>query len=95
MQTNMLTEIDIGTLPFVSFVFIDATPTNNYLRNKGLLEIDIVCSVDYEAGQIYKVIVPLLQQHFDDFRIVAEGEASSGISGIYRYRIRFKPLVNS
>ncbi len=94
-QSKMLTEVDIGVLPFVSFVFIDASPTNNYLRNKGLLELDIVCSSDYEAEQIYKKIIPLLQQRFEDFRITAEGEVNSGISGIYCYRIRFKPLVSS
>ena len=94
-QTKVLTEVDIDMLPFVSFVFIDANPTGNHLMNKGLLELDIVCSVDYEAEIIYKTIVPLIHQQLEDLRIVAEGEVSSGISGIYCYRLRFKPLVNS
>jgi len=94
-QTRELTEVDADVLPFVSFVFIDATPTHNYLCNKGLLELDIYCSVDYQAGQIYRVIKPLLQKNFEDFQVTAEGESSSGISGIYCYRIRFKPFVNS
>ena len=93
-QNNVLTEVDSSALPFVSFVFKDADTTGNYLRNKGLLQIDICCSADYDAENIYNVIVPLVKQ-VDDVSIVAEGEALTGITGIYRYRVRFRPLVNS
>lgn len=93
-QTKVLTEVDVEQLPFVSFVFIDADVTKNYLRNKGLLELNIYCSADYEAEIIYNAIVPLVKQ-LDDVSIIAEGEVASGIPGIYCYRVRFRPLVNS
>ncbi len=93
-QNNIITEVDSASLPFISFVFKDADTTGNYLRNKGLLQIDIYCSVDYEAENIYNAVVPLVKQ-VDEVSIVAEGEALTGITGIYRYRVRFQPLVNS
>lgn len=93
-QNNILTEVDSDSLPFISFVFKDADNTGNYLRNKGMLQIDIYCSVDYVAENIYNVVVPLVKQ-VDDIIIAAEGEAPTGITGIYRYRVRFQPLVNS
>lgn len=90
----MLSEVKPEIIPFVSFVFIDSLESKNMLRNRGILEVNIFCSVRYEASGIYTRVKTLLKQKFD-LQLIHEGQVASGIQGIYCYRVRFRLLVNS
>lgn len=91
-----LEEITIDKLPFIIFVFLpDGSSTQNYLVNKSLMEISIYTTTRYEAMLIYKEVKRILQSNFEDMQIIVEGQRPSGILGIFKYIIRFKPLVNS
>ena len=90
----MLSEIKPEVLPFVTFVFIDSLESKNHLVNRGILEVNIFCSVRYEASGIYSRVKTLLKQKFD-LQLIHEGQVASGIQGIYCYRTRFRISVNS
>lgn len=90
----MLSELTAEILPFITFVFIDSIESKNMLRNRGILEVNIYCSSQYQAGIIYRRLKDVLKQLYD-IQLIHEGQVSSGVSGIYCYRTRFKLLVNS
>jgi hypothetical protein len=90
----MLTELNTEVIPFLSFVFIDSLESKNYLRNKGILEVNIYCSVRYEAMGIYRRLQALLKENFD-IQVIHEGQVASGIQGIYCYRVRYRIIVSS
>lgn len=92
LEVKLLTA---DVLPFVSIVFVNAHPTENHLINKGVLELCIYTSTRNDALHIYRVAKGLLQNHYEDFRIVHEGQISSGVTGIYAYSIRFYPMINA
>lgn len=95
-EEMMLEEVTADKLPFIIFVFLpDGSQTKNYLVNKSLLEVSIYCSTRYEATQVYPRIKRILQSNFEDFQVIREGQQPSGIQGVFKYVLRFKPLVNS
>ena len=82
-------------LPFVSLVFINSHRTGNHLVNNGVLELSIYTSTRYDAMRLFKVLKELLQNRYEDFSIVHEGQIPSGVVGIYQYSIRFSPFISA
>ena len=64
---------------------------NDYL-NLGLLRIDIYTSYRDDVEPIRKRIVDIIHERFDE-RVRAEGQRSSGITNVYKYRLEFTPLI--
>lgn len=82
----------VENLPFIAFYFADATSTVNDYLNLGLLRIDIYTSYRDDVEPIRKRIVEIIHENFDE-RIRAEGQRSSGITNVYKYRLEFTPLI--
>lgn len=82
----------VENLPFIAFYFADATSTVNDYLNLGLLRVDIYTSYRDDVEPIRKRIVEIVHEHFDE-RIRAEGQRSSGITNVYKYRLEFTPLI--
>lgn len=82
----------VENLPFIAFYFADATSTVNDYLNLGLLRIDIYTSYRDDVEPIRKRIVEIVHENFDE-RIRAEGQRSSGITNVYKYRLEFTPLI--
>lgn len=85
-------EFSPDNLDFIAFYFSDANITINDFMNKGLLRIDIYSSIRDNVAPIRKRIVDLIHENFDE-RIRAEGQYSSGIVNVYKYRLEFTPLI--
>ena len=83
---------NVENLPFVAFYFADAGSTVNDYLNLGLLRIDIYASYRDDVEPIRKRIVDLIHERFDE-RVRAEGQRSSGITNVYKYRLEFTPLI--
>ena len=90
-----ITELDSESFPFLTIVFIDTDYTNNYLRNTGLLEIVIYSLGRYDAMRIYERVRTLFRKHYPEMTIVTEGQIYTEVRGMYCYRTRFNPLINS
>lgn len=84
----------VENLPFIAFYFADATSTVNDYLNLGLLRIDIYTSYRDDVEPIRKRITEIIHENFDE-RIRAEGQRSSGITNVYKYRLEFTPLIFS
>ena len=82
----------VENLPFIAFYFADATSTDNDYLNLGLLRVDIYTSYRDDVEPIRKRIVEIIHENFDE-RIRAEGQRSSGITNVYKYRLEFTPLI--
>ena len=82
----------VENLPFIAFYFADATSTVNDYLNIGLLRVDIYTSYRDHVEPIRKRIVEIIHENFDE-RIRAEGQRSSGITNVYKYRLEFTPLI--
>ena len=82
----------VENLPFIAFYFADATSTVNDYLSRGLLRVDIYTSYRDDVEPIRKRIVEIVHEHFDE-RIRAEGQRSSGITNVYKYRLEFTPLI--
>ena len=82
----------VENLPFIAFYFADATSTVNDYLNLGLLRVDIYTSYRDDVEPIRKRIVEIVHENFDE-RIRAEGQRSSGITNVYKYRLEFTPLI--
>ena len=82
----------VENLPFIVFYFADATSTVNDYLNLGLLRVDIYTSYRDDVEPIRKRIVEIIHENFDE-RIRAEGQRSSGITNVYKYRLEFTPLI--
>ncbi|SFB09896.1 hypothetical protein [Selenomonas ruminantium] len=85
-------EFEPKDLNFIAFYFVDATVTQNAYMNRGILRIEIYTKTRSETGKIRERIVHLMHEHFDE-RVCAEGQRSSGIKDIYKYRLEFMPLI--
>jgi hypothetical protein len=79
-------------LDFIAVFFVDAAPTKNYMVNKGYLIVDYYTSIRYNAKLLSERVAELLQG-YDEIKLYSEGQAISGITGIYKYRQRYNPLV--
>ncbi len=82
----------VENLPFIAFYFADATSTVNDYLNLGLLRVDIYTSYRDDVEPIRKRITEIIHENFDE-RIRAEGQRSSGITNVYKYRLEFTPLI--
>ena len=83
---------NVENLPFVAFYFADAGSTVNDYLKLGLLRIAIYASYRDDVEPIRKRIVDLIHERFDE-RVRAEGQRSSGITNVYKYRLEFTPLI--
>ena len=88
-------QLDASTVNFVSFFFLDTGATENYLVNKGLLQFDLYCDSRYSAQRISTVIKRILNDNFEDFKVVFEGQRYAFNPSIYKYAIRVKPLITA
>ena len=88
-------QLDASSVNFVSFFFLDTGATENYLVNKGLLQFDIYCGSRYSAQRISTVIKRILNDNFEDFKVVFEGQRYAFNPSIYKYAIRVKPLITA
>ena len=84
----------VENLPFIAFYFADATSTVNDYLNLGLLRVDVYTSYRDDVEPIRKRITEIIHENFDE-RIRAEGQRSSGITNVYKYRLEFTPLIFS
>ena len=83
---------NVENLPSIAFYFADADSTVNDYLNLGLLRIDIYTSYRDDVEPIRKRIVDIIHERFDE-RVRAEGQRSSGITNVYKYRLEFTPLI--
>lgn len=83
---------NVENLPSIAFYFADAGSTVNDYLNLGLLRIDIYTSYRDDVESIRKRIVDIIHERFDE-RVRAEGQRSSGITNVYKYRLEFTPLI--
>ena len=90
-----ITELDSESFPFLTVIFIDTDYTGNYLRNIGLLEVVIYSLGRYDAMRIYERVRALFRKHYPEMTIVTEGQIYTEVRGMYCYRTRFNPLINS
>lgn len=90
-----ITDINADSFPFLTILFLDTEGTRNYLINEGLLELNIYSSGRYMASLIYKRVRELLRLNCPEMKIVTEGQVYTEIRGVYCYRVRYNPLINS
>lgn len=83
---------NVENLPSIAFYFADAGSTVNDYLNLGLLRIDIYTSYRDDVEPIRNRIVDIIHERSDE-RVRAEGQRSSGITNVYRYRLEFTPLI--
>lgn len=83
---------NVENLPSIAFYFADAGSTVNDYLNLGLLRIDIYTSYRDDVEPIRNRIVDIIYERFDE-RVRAEGQRSSGITNVYKYRLEFTPLI--
>lgn len=83
---------NVENLPSIAFYFADTGSTVNDYLNLGLLRIDIYTSYRDDVEPIRKRIVDIIHERFDE-RVRAEGQRSSGITNVYKYRLEFTPLI--
>lgn len=83
---------NVENLPSIAFYFADAGSTVNDYLNLGLLRIDIYTSYRDDVEPIRNRIVDIIHERFDE-RVRAEGQRSSGITNVYKYRLEFTPLI--
>lgn len=80
--------------PFISVYFMHAEKSkNNWLVNIGVLYVDIYTHSMYEAQEISLLFRMILA---DDFQPLLnyEGQHYSGVTGVYKYRLIYNPLMN-
>lgn len=90
-----ITDINADSFPFLTILFLDTESTGNYLINEGLLELNIYSSGRYTAVKIYERVRELLRLYCPEMKIVTEGQVYTEIRGVYCYRVRYNPLINS
>ena len=81
-----------SSLPFIAFYFAGADITRNDYMNRAILRIDIYAKSYADVTAIRARIVELIHSTFDE-RVRAEGQRSSGINNVYKYRLEFTPLI--
>jgi hypothetical protein len=80
--------------PFLSYYFMHAEKTkNNWCANKGDLYVDIYTHTMYDAGMIAKRFRQILCEH-TEIMLNYEGQHFSGVTGIYKYRLIYNPLID-
>ncbi|WP_371380738.1 hypothetical protein [Sporomusa aerivorans] len=94
-EACMPEEVTVEKIPFVTFVFIDTLPTDNYMINNGVLEFNAYVSSRYAAMLIKRRIDALIKKNIEQFQVTYEGQVSSGVQGVICYRWRYKKLVSS
>lgn len=90
-----ITEIDSEAFPFLTILFLDTDETQNYLKNIGILEITIYSLGRYDASRIFERVRTLLRKYYPEMKLITEGQIYTEVRGMYCYRTRFNPLINS
>ena len=85
-------EYDAANFPFIAFYFSEANITPNDYMNQGLLRIDIYSFTRDAVKKIRERIVELVHENVDE-RIRSEGQFTSGVRNVYKYRLEFTPLI--
>ncbi len=86
-------EFNPEELPMIAIYFSTCRTTANDFMNLGILRIEIFA--EYYGSKVAKIrnrIVEIMHSEFDE-RIRGEGQRSSGIKNVYKYRLEFTPLV--
>ena len=81
-------------MPLVSIYIPDADITNNYLVNKALLRIEVFTSTRVKAKSLVKVIRKIMRDKIH-LHTVAEGQQTSDIQNVYKYRLEYLPAIFS
>lgn len=80
--------------PFISFYFMHSEKLrNNWLVNVGDLYIDIYYHNFNQASKITKRLRKLISEYLD-ILMVYEGQHFSGVTGVYKYRLIYNPLID-
>lgn len=80
--------------PFISFYFMHSEKTrNNWLVNIGDLYIDIYYHNFSQAKQITTRLRKLISEYLN-ILMVYEGQHFSGVTGVYKYRLIYNPLID-
>lgn len=90
-----ITEIDSEAFPFLTILFLDTDETQNYLKNIGILEITIYSLGRYDTSRIFERVRTLLRKYYPEMKLITEGQIYTEVRGMYCYRTRFNPLINS
>lgn len=84
--------VTADAVEFVAFYFAEAKPTENYLVNEGALRLDIYARSREAAGALRTRCAQLARQLLRT-PVAAEGQVKSEITGVYKYRLEYRPLV--
>ena len=80
--------------PFIAFYFMHSDKTkNNWLVNVGDLFIDIYTNNFYQASLITKRLRKLIADNLK-ILMVYEGQHYSGVTGVFKYRLIYNPLID-
>ena len=83
-------------LPFFDYSFIpNYGQMKNYKVNRSTLEFNIYTPTLDNAGEIFRELKKILQENFEEAQIYYAGQASSGVSNVYRWNFRVHLLVSS
>lgn len=85
--------LDKSDLDFIAFFFINSQQTRNAKANEGILEINFYTSFRYNAKRLVERVRELIDNEYPEWGLIAEGQKPSGIIGVYKYRLRFDPLI--
>lgn len=81
--------------PFISVYFMHAEKSKrNYLVNVGDLYVDIYTQSMYEAGLISKAFRRIAKTLDVQPLLMYEGQHYSGVTGVYKYRLIYNPLMD-
>lgn len=69
--------------------------SENYLVNQQVVEFTVYGKFKGQITKLFKAINAVLKRNYEDMRMVAEGDVSSSVTGLYAYMFRVKPLVRS
>ena len=88
---DVITDADMD---FISLYFIDGIQTKNHLANRGVLQVDFFCATRYSALNLVNQFRSIMKSNWADYKVVHEGQSPSGISGVYKYRLRYVALID-
>lgn len=79
---------------FFIFTFIPSIgETWNYLVNKNLLEFRIYGRYQSKVDKLYLAIKRVLQDNYEDSRVITEGSFATGNQNLVGYLFRIRPLT--
>ena len=81
-----------SSLPFIAFSIAGADITREDYMTRAILRIAIYAKSYADVTAIRARTAELIHSTFDE-RVRAEGQRSSGINNVYKYRLEFTPLI--